>query len=65
MNAIGMSEIIEQLEKWKKSILIDISQENVWETPEQKRFIQREQFRKLDEALMILKSIGYNENINA
>lgn len=60
---ININQIIGKLEEWKRDILYDITQEKNWGTDERDCFIQREQFRKLDQAIMILKSIGSNNNI--
>lgn len=57
-------EIIERLEEWRDNIACDINQEKEWETPERECFIQREQWRKLDQAIMLINSLGGNNNIS-
>lgn len=61
--SLGKKEIIECLQEWRENILCDINNEENWGTEEATRFIQREQFRKLDQAIMLINSLGENNNI--
>lgn len=61
--SLGKKEIIECLQEWRENILCDINNEENWGTEESTRFIQREQFRKLDQAIMLINSLGGNNNI--
>lgn len=61
--SLGKKEIIERLEEWRDNIGWDIGQEDDWETPERECFIQREQWRKLDQAIMLINYLGENNNI--
>lgn len=61
--SLGKKEIIECLQEWRENILCDINNEEHWGTEEATRFIQREQFRKLDQAIMLINSLGGNNNI--
>lgn len=62
--SLGKKEIIERLEEWRENILCDINNEENWGTEEATRFIQREQWRKLDQAIMLINSLGGNNNIH-